>query len=273
MRKYGVPINQIPKARRSAFVAEEGHALLGPDYSAAESHITSYVTGDEGYIEAHEGEWDTHTLVASQALPGLGWPSEPGDARAFAESYITSKGKSLRDVFKGVQHASNYLGTEYTVARQVGITVKEASEFQTGYFRRYPNIPLWHEWLKKFIRRNKCVVIPGFGFVRETFGRYWAEETFRELVACIPQGFLALYAHQAMMNCWNEMWNKGECRFILHNHDQLVFQIPEDKAEFYQAAVKPLMEWPIDVEDFQGKTRTLRLRAKPVVGRSWKDVS
>lgn len=270
--KYGVPISQIPKARRSCFIADEGYMLVGGDVKAAESHIVSYMSGDEGYIAAHEGEWDTHTLVAKMGLPDLQWPGDdPVACRSFCEDYTTNKGKSLRNVFKGVQHASNYLGTPHTIARQVGITVAEAEEFQSGYFTAFPGIPEWHQFLKAQIKREKCIVYPGFGFVRETFERPWAEDTARQLVAALPQGFLALYVHKALLDCWR-MLAGVDCCFLIHGHDQLVFQVREDKAEWYRDRILELMEWEVEVEDPRGKQRALTLRTDIHIGPNWKVV-
>lgn len=273
--KFGVPINQIPKARRGVFTADPGFVILGADYSAAESHIYSYVSGDERYIEAHEGPLDTHSFVGKLSYPELAWPDDPKEVKEFATKY-KEKGwkKALRDLMKIVQHGSNLVGSPYALAVNSGLPVKVMEEAQDRYFTAFPGLKGFQQWVRKELKAKKRIVMPGFGFEREFFERPWSEQTWKEAVAFIPQGFLALYTHKAMMDIWEEL-EGPECNFMIHNHDQLVYQIlndPPSNVTAYKVLIREKMEWPIEVTDYQGKTRTLTLKTDMKIGPNWKKV-
>lgn len=274
MNSYGVPINQIPKALRTSFVPDPGYVFVGADYKAGESHIVAYLSGDERYIEAHEGQYDPHTYVCRLTRPELPWSGDPVEDKELAETTLAPNGKDIRFLAKSTQHGSNLGGAPRTLAINAGVPIADMERAQRTYFETFPRIREWQRWVKYQVRENKRLTLPmraegpDMRLTRVFFNRPWSEDTYREALAFMPQGMLAVYTHGALIRCF-EALEGPDCHAVIHNHDQLVFQV---RHEGTAEQIRRYMEWPIEITDFTGTNRTLTLKVDLKIGKNWKMV-
>lgn len=100
----GLNFGNIPKDRRSIFVASSpGRLLANADLKQAESCINAYLCQDENYINDHE-TGDPHTRIALAIYGNLCPPTEDPKAWVKVPNAVIPKGKSPRQLCKGLAH-------------------------------------------------------------------------------------------------------------------------------------------------------------------------
>lgn len=271
---YGVPINQIPKPLRKCFIPRAGYVMVGADYKAGESHIVAYLSGDPKYIEAHESGYDPHTYVCRLTRPELAWTGDPKADKQLAEATKGARGHNIRHLAKSTQHGSNLGGKPRTLAMQAGVPEIDMDRAQREYFDTFPRIPQWQEWVRNTLRERQSITLPiltkyDMDLTRVFHNRPWSDSTYREALAFMPQGILAIYTHMALIDCFKTLEGPG-CHALIHNHDQLVFEV---KDEGLAKHIKECMEHEIEVMDFTGEWRKLRIPVDLSIGYNWKEVS
>jgi DNA polymerase I len=139
----GVNLQNQPKSARKLFVAPEGWAILGGDFSQQEVRCLAYMTQEPTLLDAYEKGRDVYASMASEVY---GKPYEDcGDA--------TFERKAMK-----VGVLSCMYGTgPATLAQQLGISVDEAKAFIADFFKRLPNVAKWIDETKAFAKQNGFV--------------------------------------------------------------------------------------------------------------------
>lgn len=182
---------------RPTFIASKGKIFVVLDLEQADSRNVGAICWEEFYHshgEAFAGAYldacesgDLHTLVTKMARPELDWPEDPKLWRKVSEQDYY-RGKSYRDISKGLGHGSNYLLTPASAAQKIkGLPVAAATEFQNRYFTAFPCIKAGHIETRRQLLTNNCLFTL-FGRRRHFFGRATEDETFRAAVAFKGQG-------------------------------------------------------------------------------------
>jgi DNA polymerase-1 len=139
----GVNLQNQPKSARKLFVAPEGWAIMGGDFSQQEVRCLAYMTQEPTLIDAYENGRDVYASMASEVY---GKPYEEcGDG--------TFERKAMK---VGVLSCMYGTGPS-TLAQQLGITVDEAKAFIDDFFKRLPNVAKWIEETKAFCKKNGFV--------------------------------------------------------------------------------------------------------------------
>lgn len=235
---------------RKAFIAPEGHLLIDADYSQIELRVLAHISGDEGMIAAFHRGADFHSSTAADVF-GVD---------------ITDVTKEMRSAAKAVNFGIIYGISDFGLAKNLGIPVKEAAAYIRMYLSHYPRV---EAYMKESVARAKeC------GYAQTLFGRRrpvpelssgnYNTRSFGERVAMnMPiQGTAADIIKMAMVKAYREIQtNRLHARLILQVHDELIFEVPDDKADDIAALVQTWMETvtPLSVP----------LQADVKVGRSW----
>ena len=82
--RTGTNLQNVTKELRAVFIPDDGMVMFYADLEQAESRVTAYVAGDEGYINACEST-DLHTEVVKMVWPNLGWSDDPSQNRELAD--------------------------------------------------------------------------------------------------------------------------------------------------------------------------------------------
>lgn len=248
-----IPVRkEIGREMRKFFVAKEGCLLADADYSQIELRVLSHIADDEEMIKAFNDDVDIHTVTASQVF---NMPLE----------LVTPL---MRSRAKAVNFGIVYGIGAFSLAKDIGVTRKEADDYIKGYLRHYAGVDKYMETVAKDAKEK--------GYVSTLWGRrrYLPElnssngmlRAFGERVARnMPiQGTAADIIKIAMVRVYNRLKEeKMDAKLILQVHDELIVEAPENEIE---KAAKILSE-----EMENACKMKVRLRADVNTGRTWYD--
>jgi DNA polymerase-1 len=223
---------------RRAFVPQDGWTLLSADYSQIELRVLAHMCGDPVLIEGFRAGEDVHRRTAA-ALFGVMPPLVTGEMRRRA---------------KAVNFGIIYGMGPQRLARDQGVSHKEAETFIRDYFERFPKVKAYIDATVAAAERD--------GRVRTLFGRlrYFPDlrggdrvarmQALRAAVNTTIQGTAADLIKKAMVDLWRRLRREGRrARMLLQVHDELVLEAPADEADVVVAMVREVMEGthPLDV--------------------------
>ena len=149
----------------------------------------------------------------------------------------------IRRRAKAVNFGIVYGISDFGLAKQTGISRKEASHFIDNYYKTYPNIKKYMEDEVSFCenhgyvltvmnRRRYIKEIKDHNYVMREFGK-------RAAMNAPIQGSAADLMKIAMIRCDRLMKEKGvKSKMILQIHDELLFEVPEDEVEIMKEIIK-----------------------------------
>jgi DNA polymerase-1 len=222
-----IPIRSEQGRRiRQAFIAPPGWLLLSADYSQIELRIMAHLSGDEGMLEAFRRGLDIHRATAAE-VAGKTPDDVTGEERRAAKA-----------VNFGLIYGMGAVG----LASNLGISRKEAQGYIDRYFARYPGIRRYMEQTRATAREQGYVETL-FGrrlYLREIHSPRWGLRAGAERAAINApmQGTAADIIKRAMLSL--DSWLDGheeEIRMLLQVHDELVFEVREDRVEHYRAGI------------------------------------
>ena len=132
---------------RRAFIARPGWLLVDADYSQIELRIRAHLSGDENMIDAFVKGQDLHARTAAEVY---GVPLEE----------VTPQ---MRSASKAVNFGIVYGISDFGLARNIGVSRKEAAAFIERYFARYPGVK---RFMDSAVADGKAL-----GCARTMFGR------------------------------------------------------------------------------------------------------
>ena len=233
---------------REAFIAPPGHLLLSADYSQIELRILAHLSQDPTLIETFRRGEDVHDRTSREIFgPFSPLPRDEQRRRS-----------------KMVNYALLYGKTAFTLARDIGISRKEADAFIHAYFDRYPRVRAFIDASIEEARKT--------GMVRTMMGRLRRLpdiqsknvparlESERQAVNTRVQGSAADLIKKAMVDLDHALRaRKLKTRLISQIHDELLLETPEaEKAEALDLVRKTMSEAmtlsvPLDVDAKVGK--------------------
>ncbi len=246
-----IPVrSEIGREIRKMFVAKDGYLLVGADYSQIELRVLAHISGDEVMQQAFVNDEDIHTITASQVFN--------------VPPFLVTE--SMRSQAKTVNFGIIYGQSEFSLASELKITRKEAKEYIESYFSHYSGVKEYMEETiedaKKnmyvttlFNRRRHIPELASTNFNLRSFGERAAMNT--------PiQGTAADIIKIAMVKTYNALREKcPEATLILQIHDELICEVPEDKASEVADILKEEMENAV--------TLSVPLKADVKTGKSW----
>lgn len=217
---------------RRAFVARDAaHLLVSADYSQVELRVLAHFSHDAQLIEAFVRDIDIHTFVAAQVA---GVPVE-------------QVSKDMRSRAKAVNFGIIYGQTAFGLSQSTGMSQAEARRFIEDYFRRYPQVRAFID--DTIERARRC------GFVKTILGRRRAipelqsanrglrSQGERLAVNTIIQGSAADLIKLAMIELDRRIRSeKLPLKMLLQVHDELVFELPRNRAREMCEIIQTCME-------------------------------
>lgn len=217
---------------RALFEPGEGYDyLLSADYSQIELRLLAHMSGDENFIDAFKRGQDIHARTAAEVF---GIPLEE----------VTP---DLRRHAKAVNFGIVYGISDFGLARNLHISRKEAGDYISRYFERYPGVRAFmdkvvaeaHETgyvTTMFGRRRELPAIKSRNFNQRMLAERMAMNT--------PiQGTAADVIKLAMIAAFHKLKEAGlKSRILLQVHDELVLEVKESELETVQAILHEAME-------------------------------
>ncbi len=217
---------------RKAFIpSARGRLLLGCDYSQIELRLLAHLSGDQSMIEAFTRGVDIHTETAAR-LFGL----EP--------SQVNPRHRSRA---KTINFGVLYGMGAHRLSNELKIPYKEAKQFIDDYFSRFPKV---REYLERQVAlaREQGWVSTIMGRKRKlpeinSSNRVQRQGAERMALNTPIQGSAADLIKAAMIAVDRELAaSYPEAVMILQVHDELIFDVPEDRAQGVAELVVDLME-------------------------------
>jgi len=219
------------KKIRSAFVPEEGFVMVSADYSQVELRFLAHLSGDPVLTEVFLNNQDIHRETSAAIFdiaPELVTPDQRRAAKAINFGIIYGMGA-------------------FRLAKEIGVSNREAKAFIEAYFDRFKGIQTYMDETLEFAREK--------GYVETIFGRRrpiheinsknHLARTGAERVAINSriQGSAADLIKRAMIHTQAAI-TSGElaATVILQVHDELLFEVKAGLESTEIPKIKQLME-------------------------------
>ncbi|MBY0451205.1 MAG: hypothetical protein K2X01_11335 [Cyanobacteria bacterium] len=199
---------------REAFIARDGYILLDADLSQIELRILAALSQDPMLMKAFRDNKDCHAFAASFIY---GIPLEQ----------VT---KAQRQAAKTIQFGIIYGKTVYGLAKDLGISERQADRLLKKYFAHYPGVK---RWIKKTVQEayTKGYVKTASGRIRYLPGLYAKDRSVKEhaerqAVNTVIQGSAADAMKKGML-FFAERWKESglDGWLIATVHDELLLEV------------------------------------------------
>lgn len=234
-----IPVrNEQGRRIRQAFIPCAGYKLVAADYSQIELRIMAHLSGDKGLLTAFAEGKDIHKATAAEVF-GVALEAVTSDMRRSA---------------KAINFGLIYGMSAFGLAKQLGIGRAEAQKYMDLYFERYPGVL---EYMERTRQQADAQ-----GYVETLFGRRLylpdiksrnaglRKAAERAAINAPMQGTAADIIKRAMINV--DGWIRGiedqSIRMLMQVHDELVFEIREEKLEEYIALIKEKMSGAAELD-------------------------
>lgn len=124
------------KEIRKMFRASKGKVLVSCDYSQQEPRILAHLSGDEKLIQSYKDGKDIYAQIAS-----ICFHKSYEDCKEFyPDGTVNKEGKKLRSIMKAIVLGIMYGKESASIAKDLGITKKNAEETYDAMFRMFPKV-------------------------------------------------------------------------------------------------------------------------------------
>ena len=276
---------------RKFFISEESRVFIDSDYESLEPHTFAHVSGDEGLRDIFRNGHDFYSTIAI-ATEGL----YEFSADKKADNYLGKLDKQKRQIAKAYALGVPYGMGGYALGKSLEVSTEEAEELIEGYLGAYPKLKSWMDNSKKMAQAEGHVKseagrirhlsrvkelhsiygekLLNFKFRKKLEGRLdkkYVLSMYMDYKNGINnsrnfqiQSMAASIVNRAAIAVNRKLRDKGIdgwcCAQI---HDQLIFNVPKNKAEECKKIVQELM---------QNTTKlSLDLKAPPQIAVNWQE--
>lgn len=236
---------------RKAFIAPDGYKIVAADYSQIELRIMAHLSGDKGLLTAFAQGKDIHKATAAEVF------SVPLD------EVTTEQRRSAKAINFGLIYGMSAFG----LSKQLHIGRYEAQKYMDLYFERYPGVLTYMENTREKAKAQ--------GYVETVFGRRLylpdinarnatrRKAAERAAINAPMQGTAADIIKQAMLcvHEWIGQIDNQDINMVMQVHDELVFEIANDKVAEYSQQINRLMEQAVSLD--------VPLLVEAGVGNNW----
>ncbi len=237
-----IPIKTVDGKRiRTAFIAPQDKSLIAVDYSQMQLRIAAHFSGDETLVKAFQNSQDIHSATAQKMN---------------VERYVA----------KTINFGVLFGQGAFALSQDLGISQQEAQNFIDQYFKSFPKLADWITSVKKEAEQTGQVKTM-FGRERDlsadlSMGGYKAGFALRVAINHPIQGTEADIMKLAMIEL-NKNLGKS-AKMVLQVHDELVFEVDEDKAQTIAGQITQIMENAVNLK--------VPLKTEYAIGKNWAEL-
>lgn len=219
------------RVRRAFTAGDADHVLLSADYSQIDLRSLAHISGDENLIDTFKQGIDIHTRTASQIF------KVPLDAVTY----------ELRYRAKAVNFGIIYGISDFGLARDTGVSRKEARIYIENYLDTYPGVRQYMEDIVSFGREKGYVetILGRRRYLPDLRAKNKTVQAFARRVALNTpiQGSSADIIKLAMNQvCRKLQEHQFQARMLLQVHDELVLEVPRQEIDKLARLLKDCME-------------------------------
>ncbi|WP_404317320.1 DNA polymerase I [Malaciobacter canalis] len=233
---------------RSAFIPKEGYSLVGIDYSQIELRLLAHFSEDEALLEAFNSNLDIHKQTA---------------IKIFGEEEASSK----RSIAKSINFGLIYGMGSRKLADTLGIKTAEAKSYIESYFQAFKSVKdylksiedtiLETEYIETLLKRRRVFDFNSAnGMQKAAFLREGVNTKF--------QGSAADLIKLSMLKIWQKYKNNEDIKMLLQIHDELIFEIKNEKIEEILEDLVNIMENIVELK--------VPLKVSKNIGKSWQEL-
>ncbi|MFK8138612.1 MAG: DNA polymerase I [Bdellovibrionales bacterium] len=220
-------------AIRSAFHSEKGKLLVAADYSQIELRLLAHITDDAGLIKAFSEDRDIHSATA---------------AEVFSVDFDKVDAEMRRQA-KAVNFGIAYGMGAFSLAENLGIGRKDAKDIIDRYFNRFSGV---QDYMSSIVEKAKSE-----GYVESIFGRRRYINELKSSNAILRKNGERIAINSPMQASASDIVKKAmlavdelkdEAPMLLQVHDELIFEIDEDKVDNLVPILKEKMEQVVSLK-------------------------
>lgn len=246
-----IPIRtELGREMRKFFIAKDGDVLVDADYSQIELRVLADLANDENMINAFNSGADIHTSTAAQVFN-------------MPEEFVT---KQMRSSAKAVNFGIVYGIGAFSLAKDIGVSRKEAQEYIDNYLATYSGVNKYMTHVIDLAREK--------GYSETLFKRrrylpelnatnHMVKAAGERIARNMPiQGTAADIIKIAMIKVDKRLDDeKLDARLILQVHDELIVESSEADSKKVLEIVTEEMENACQMK--------VKLRADGAIGKDW----
>jgi DNA polymerase I len=245
-----IPIKyEMGREIRKIFIPNNDESIiLSADYSQVELRVLAHIAGDENLIDAFINHSDIHTKTASEVF----------------KVPLNEVTTLMRSRAKAVNFGIVYGIGDFSLAKDLKITKKEAKIYIDTYFERYPKVKKYMVDIIHNAERDSFVstILNRRRYIREVTASNKIVKALGDRLAMNTpiQGSAADIIKLAMINVANKLKSLNlKSTLILQVHDELILNVYKDELKVVEALVKTEMEdvlllsVPLEVDLNMGK--------------------
>ncbi len=246
-----IPIRtKLGREMRRFFIADEGYTLVDADYSQIELRLLAHISDDYNMREAFISGEDIHRKTAA-AVFGI------------PEEYVNDE---MRKRAKAVNFGIVYGISGFSLSKDIGTTVSEATKYIKNYLMNYPSIDRYLEdVVKEATELGYTTTIMGRRrYIPDLKSPKAPLRAFGKRVAMNApiQGSAADIMKLAMINVARAIDESGiDAKIVMQVHDELIVEVKDSDATACRELVKREMEGAVAL--------SLPLTVDVSVGKNW----
>lgn len=228
---------------RNFIIAPYGSVLLSFDFSQIELRVGAFYCRDEIMLETYHTGGDIHAITTSVIyhIP-------------FKEAIdkINPNYKERRTIAKNCNFGTFFglypKGLQRTLKFKAGLdtSIKECEEIISNLKAGYPRLTQWQEETKKCAINRRCTdtYLGRIRYIPNITSSDWGKKSFAERCALNTpiQGTAADILKLAIVRILNGLPHRAWIKPLLQIHDELVFEVPENKLNKAIIFIKTCME-------------------------------
>lgn len=219
------------RIRRAFIPIEKQNILISADYSQIELRVLAHLSGDDMLMQAFLQGEDIHRRTASEVFH-------------VAMDAVTA---DQRRTAKAVNFGIIYGQTDYGLAKELGISRREAQAYIDLYFSRYPLVQTFiNDTIAKAREQGYVSTMMGRRrYIKDINSRNRNLRQFAERTAVNSpiQGTAADIIKLAMLRCEKAIEeHRIDAKMLLQVHDELIFEVSRESALALSQVVQRSME-------------------------------
>ena len=246
-----IPIRtKLGREMRRFFIAEEGYTLVDADYSQIELRLLAHISDDYTMKEAFKSGEDIHRKTAA-AVFGI------------PEEYVNDE---MRKRAKAVNFGIVYGISGFSLSKDIGTTVSEATKYIKNYLMNYPSID---NYLKEVVKNAEkdgytTTIMGRKRYIPELKSSKAPLRAFGKRVAMNApiQGSAADIMKVAMINADKVLTESGlDAKIVMQVHDELIIEVKDSDKDACMQLLKEAMESAVSL--------SIPLTADVSSGKNW----
>ena len=246
-----IPIRtRLGREMRKFFIADEGYTLVDADYSQIELRLLAHISDDYTMKEAFLSGDDIHRKTAA-AVFGI------------PEEFVNDE---MRKRAKAVNFGIVYGISGFSLSKDIGTTVSEASKYIKNYLMNYPSIDAYLDEVVKNAEKDgyTTTIMGRRRYIPELKSPKAPLKAFGKRVAMNApiQGSAADIMKVAMINVHRALKEANlDARLVMQVHDELIIEVKDRDVETCKRLVREEMEKAV--------TLSIPLTVDVTSGKNW----